>query len=567
MSKTISLNKSVKIDLPKLIEGGMVILANSGGGKSYAIRRIAEQAVKHVQVIILDPEGEFASLRTKFDFILAGKDADVPVEVRSAGLLATKLLQLGTSAVVDLYELHPQERQRFVKLFCEALVNCPKELYHPVLIVLDEAHEYVPEGKPSEATYAVESLASKGRKRGQRLILASQRISKLSKNAAAECNNKLIGRASQDIDMKRAGDELGFNKENTMQLRQLKPGEFFAFGPAISDDVTKIKVGDVETAHAKVSYKGSVQTPPPTAAIKKILGELADLPKEAEKELKTTKELKAELTAAKRHITQLEKNPGNKVPKEFEESNRRLAEAHSVVLKENETLQKEVKEWKEYAGLLEVQMRSFQSTATHVLQDRPKGVLVMKIKDSGKSRAITFTGPYKPEAPLRLSKMIDQVVTTEEMSLGKGENAILNAIAQYPEGITNEHIAILTGYKKTSRRVYLQKLTAGGFVVQQGDNYVVTEVGTEALGSNFEPLPTGPELLQHWLVKLPEGEKKILTAFLDSMQVGENALTRQEIAEATGYKKTSVRVYVQKLLARKLLKAEGDLLAINDNLL
>lgn len=569
MSKTIILNKNVKIDLPKLIEGGMVILANSGGGKSYAIRRIAEQAVKNVQVIILDPEGEFASLRTKYDFILAGKNADVPVEVRSAGLLATKLLQLGTSAVVDLYELHPQERQRFVKLFCEALVNCPKELYHPVLIILDEAHEYVPEGKPSEATWAVESLASKGRKRGQRLILASQRISKLSKNAAAECNNKLIGRASQDIDMKRAGDELGFNKENMIGLRKLKPGEFFAFGPAISDDVMKIKIGEVETAHAKVTYKGSVQTPPPTAAIKKILGELADLPQEAEKEAKTSIELKQQLATARRRITELEKNPSDKITKNLQESHERLAEAHSNVLKENEVLQaaydnnlKFVKQIEKAFGQIGTIIQSFGT-----FSDREIEIHKIPMKYS-----TTLKRPIKEELLITNIKIPQQTIRDhfptsselpENQNLGKGEIVILNAIAQYPEGITNEHIAILTGYKKTSRRVYLQKLTAAGYVIQQNGNYIATEAGVDSLGASFEPLPTGRELLEHWLQKLPEGEKKILSAFVEV----ENNLTRKDIEELTGYKKTSVRVYVQKLLARKLLKSEGDLLAINDNLI
>lgn len=552
MSKKISLNKDINIDLPKLIEGGMVILANSGGGKSYAIRRIAEQAVKNVQVIILDPEGEFASLRTKFDFILAGKDADVPVEVRSAGLLATKLLQLGTSAVVDLYELHPKERQRFVKLFCEALVNCPKELYHPVLIVLDEAHEYVPEGKPSEATWAVESLASKGRKRGQRLILASQRISKLSKNAAAECNNKLIGRASQDIDMKRAGDELGFNKENTMELRKLKPGEFFAFGPAISDDVIKLKVGEVQTTHAKVSYKGTLKTPPPTAAIKKILGELTDLPEEAEKELKTSKEMKAALTVARRRITELEKNGGA--------SKADLATAHKKGFEEGaEPLQEEIRQWQNYAEIIEVLLRSFQNSATHAFKDRPKGKKRQVV--TPKYTAPAYVGPVTPEAPLSLAKLIDP---DAETSLNKGERTILNAIAQYPEGIGNEHIAILTGYKKTSRRTYLQKLTSAGHVVLENGQYLATQQGIEALGNDFEELPTGPDLLQYWLTQLPEGEKRILNAIVEASP---DALSRDEIAEATDYKKTSVRTYVQKLLARKLLQNEGALLTLNENLL
>jgi DNA helicase HerA-like ATPase len=52
------------------------------------------------------------------------------------------------------------------------------------------------------------ALMDSGRKRGFCGVLATQRISKLSKDATAECNNKLIGR-SVEADAKRAGEELG----------------------------------------------------------------------------------------------------------------------------------------------------------------------------------------------------------------------------------------------------------------------------------------------------------------------------------------------------------------------
>ena len=85
---------------------------------------------------------------------------------------------------------------------------------------------------------------SRGRKRGYCGILATQRLSKLHKDAAAEANNKLIGRAALDIDMRRAADELGFSgkvEQNT--LRTLEDGQFYCFGPAISPTVTLVKIG------------------------------------------------------------------------------------------------------------------------------------------------------------------------------------------------------------------------------------------------------------------------------------------------------------------------------------
>ena len=166
----IKLNDKIWIDLLKLIVSRLLIQANSGGGKSWAIRRIIEWAFKYVQIIVIDPEGEFGNLRSKFDFVYAGKDGDAPVESRSAALLARRLLELKASAIIDLYELPPQERKHYVRLFLEAAVNAPKELWHDCLFILDEAHVFAPEKDQSESLSAVIDMASRGRKRGYCLI-------------------------------------------------------------------------------------------------------------------------------------------------------------------------------------------------------------------------------------------------------------------------------------------------------------------------------------------------------------------------------------------------------------
>ncbi len=314
----IKLNETVSIDLDKLIEGRMLIQANSGGGKSWATRRIIEQAFGHVQIIVLDPEGEFGNLRSKYSFVYAGKDGDTAVDPRSAALLARRLLELKASAIVDLYELAPQDRRRFVRLFCESMVNAPKELWQDVLVVIDEAHIFAPENGESEAMGAVIDLATRGRKRGYCAILATQRISKLNKDAAAECNNKLLGRTTLDIDRKRAGDELGFtSKDQFLSLRDLEPGEFYAFGPAICRNVEKITIGDVSVKPAK---RGQAKRalPAPTGEVMAILSKLADLPAEAAEEARTVAELKSENTQLKRQLKQLPQKTVENDPREIE---------------------------------------------------------------------------------------------------------------------------------------------------------------------------------------------------------------------------------------------------------
>src|SRR2546429_3165115 len=249
---TISLSNQTSIDLSTLIDTRLLVQANSGGGKSWLLRRLLEQSHGKVQQIIIDLEGEFSTLREKYDYILAAKEGDTAAEPQSAVLLARRLLELNVSAIIDLYELSHQERKRFVRLFLSAMINAPKSLWHPCLVIVDEAHVFAPQTGQSEAMEAVIDLATRGRKRGYCAVLATQRLSKLHKDAAAECNNKLIGRTGLDIDRKRAAEELGFtSKEATLALRQLEPGEFFAFGPAISSEVTKVQVGSVTTSHPK----------------------------------------------------------------------------------------------------------------------------------------------------------------------------------------------------------------------------------------------------------------------------------------------------------------------------
>jgi DNA helicase HerA-like ATPase len=195
--RKISIGPGVDVDLDRLIGTRLLVQANSGGGKSWAIRRLLEQTHGKVQQIVIDPEGEFATLREKFDYVLAARQGgDTLADPRTAKLLAERLLELGVSAILDIYELQPRERVSFVKLFLEALVDAKKELWHPVLVVLDEAHVFAPEQGHGEAESdeAVKGLATRGRKRGFCLVAATQRLSKLHKDVAAECNNKLIGR-------------------------------------------------------------------------------------------------------------------------------------------------------------------------------------------------------------------------------------------------------------------------------------------------------------------------------------------------------------------------------------
>lgn len=95
----------VSLDLLKLVDTRLLVQANSGGGKSWFLRLLAERAGDKLQTIVIDNEGEFATLREKLDMVLVASDGDVAPQPRAAALLARRLIETKVSAVVDLYEL------------------------------------------------------------------------------------------------------------------------------------------------------------------------------------------------------------------------------------------------------------------------------------------------------------------------------------------------------------------------------------------------------------------------------------------------------------------------------
>ena len=84
IGKNSETKENVKIDLTNLIISRLLIQANAGGGKSWLIRKVLEESHGKVQQIVIDLEGEFSTLREEYDYLLCGRDGDIPVNIRTA---------------------------------------------------------------------------------------------------------------------------------------------------------------------------------------------------------------------------------------------------------------------------------------------------------------------------------------------------------------------------------------------------------------------------------------------------------------------------------------------------
>lgn len=290
----------VPIDVDRLIEGKLLCTAASGGGKSWAVRRVLEQTFGAAQHIVLDRDGEFHTLRERFEYVLFGDRGDFPVLLNEqdhkktdprltyAGRVAIRLLELGNSAIIDLSGLG-RHQDVWVKWFVESLMLAPRELWHAVEIVIDECHRFAPESGRGEArsTDAVIELATDGRKRGFCLIAATQRTAELHNTVIAMLHNKMIGLNTLQDDISRARRVIGMKpSEADKVLPELEPGQFFVRGPAFSRKVERIQVGAVLTTHPKAGARVLPPTPAPDR-IQRVLGRLSDGLMTAEPEIIT----------------------------------------------------------------------------------------------------------------------------------------------------------------------------------------------------------------------------------------------------------------------------------------
>ena len=523
MHDTFALGPETSVNLSTLIDTRLLIQANSGGGKSWCLRRILEQTHGRVQHLVIDPEGEFASLRERFDYVLAAHHGgDTAADPRCAKLLAERLLELGASAILDIYELKAHERIRFVRAFIEALVDAPKALWHPALVVVDEAHVYCPQVGEAESAGAVIDLATRGRKRGFCAVLATQRLSKLHKDAAAEANNKLIGRTGLDVDMKRAGDELGFGKDRLRELRELGAGSFFAFGPAISRSVARITVGAVQTTHPKTGGRLAFVPPPPSSKVRALLPKLADLPAEAEARQKSVEDLKRELADARRELTLAKKATSAPVAPE-------RIEVPVLVDEDRGRID----------GLVQT-LRDLQQFAT-ARADEIGGSLTRIVQALGPSREAKNQRPAAPmpSAPARRALPVSRPQQrAQNENLTGPEQRIVDAIA-WMESIgvdTPEQtaVAFLAGYTYgggafNNPRGALR--TKGLVDYVAGERICLTDEGRKASNQPDQPL-TPEELHERVLARLPGPEQRLLRPLLDAYP---RAMSNEELAAAAGY--------------------------------
>ena len=93
------------------------------------------------------------------------------------------------------------------------------------LLIIEEAHNFVPEMSRTIASKPIYAIASEGRKFGVGLCVVSQRTARVSKNVLAQCHSFIIHKLTNTEDLKAVGESLeGFTAQMTDEVQRLPVG-------------------------------------------------------------------------------------------------------------------------------------------------------------------------------------------------------------------------------------------------------------------------------------------------------------------------------------------------------
>jgi len=341
------------------------------------------------------------------------------------------------------------------------------------------------------------------------------------------------------------------------QLRTLKAGTFYGFGPAISDVVTEIKVGPVATTHPKAGERAAPPTPP-RDRVKKILAQLADLPHEAEEEAKTATELRAKVRQLEADLRKaktampapkIEKVGKTKTVEKFVLKEILVARIEKAIARGEALYGRVAKMLGE--GVFDAKLHLALTLAREEMRLYRLGV---PAKASTEAVRPPVQVVKTPRTASRAAASGDNGhAKVSNGALPIGESAVLRALIQYSNGLHKKQLGVLTGYKRSTRDAYVQRLRERGYVVDNGDKVAATEDGIAAL-PDAAPLPVGEELREFWMQRLASGERAILKLLTQRYP---EPVEKPEIDEVTGFKRSTRDAYLSRLAAKELVIESG----------
>ncbi len=305
----------VTIPVVELLTGRGFVTGKSGSGKSNTASVIAEELLEAgFPLLIVDTDGEYYGLKEEYEMLHAGADEECDIQIgpEHAEQMASLALEENVPVILDVSGyldedvaselLRETARQLFVK---------EKKLKKPFLLVVEEVHEYIPEGGGmGETGKLLIKIGKRGRKHGLGILGISQRPADVKKDFITQANWLVWHRLTWENDTKVVGRII--DSEYSELVSELGDGQAYVQTDWNDVDVRKIQFRRKRTFDAGATPGlDDFERPELKSVSDALVGDLQQISERKQREENRVEELERKLDKRDDRIEELEEELAN----------------------------------------------------------------------------------------------------------------------------------------------------------------------------------------------------------------------------------------------------------------
>lgn len=492
--------------------------------------------------------------------MFGGLHGDVPIEPTGGKLIADLIIDRALSAVVDVSQFETDtDKAHFAQDFAARFFFRKKAAPSPVMLFLEECQEFIPEDPQKNETkmqHHFTRMVKLGRNFGIGIGMVTQRPQEVSKKCLnlTECMFafQMTGpheRKTVETWVKEKGVDLDI----VAKLPTLHIGECHIWSPRWLRISQTVKISKKWTFNSSSTPEHGVKRIEPKplddAAMEKLRKEMAATIERSEAEnpkklqakvAELQKQLAAKQAPAPAAAPVVKEVPAERLKKEFDKG--ALAERKRIHAGIGMTLNNLRKELGNVLPLsveiiypgdpysVQVGAEALKHLDCAIDMLRKDWPLPVAVTEPIPSRQPAAVSPPAP-VPKRVASS-NGAGTALDRALKPIEQKILNILAQYPAGRTQEQVAHIAGSRLHGGFFKaLADLRKTALIAGPGSCLQVTDAGKEL--AVFEELPTGEALLKFWKPRLPLVQANIIDALYKAHP---DAVSQEDLAQAIGSK-------------------------------